>query len=457
MTNMNIHVLGINHRTSSFELREKLYFSKPQIHDIYSNGRFASQVREFLILSTCNRTEVYGACESRSVFEKETSSFLARSKLVNIGDIKSSCYLFSSVRCVSHIFKVAAGLDSMIIGEEQILGQVKDTLELAEVYKIAGLFLCRLFKSAIHAGKRCQTDFKPTALKRSVSHAALCIAKKVYGDFSGLRSLVIGAGKTSELVLESLSREGISCIIVANRTYEKAKAIAQKFRCKVERLDNIRNLNGKVDMIVSCTSSPVKVISKDHIMYLVKKINRKPFLIIDLAVPRDIDTSVTEIENVQLYNIDDLQSVMNIKQGEDQKFVSQVTDMIKYEVRKFEKWYNTLDSVDIVVWLIKRTEEIRKQKFEKFISRFQNLNDEDVQKIEALTKSIANGIVHKLIANLKHIPVSNSQMYIEALRFLFDFDKDIKTLPQISNEGKYYKDWNKVQQISSASGNARSR
>ncbi len=313
---MNIQVLGINHKTAPIGIREKLAFPSERLPDALLALKKYDSIEESLILSTCNRVEIYAAVRDIPAGLKSIQSFICNFHKIHHDDIKEYIYLFSDTEAARHLFRVASSLDSMILGETQIFGQVKDAYLKAKECKTISGNLSGLFEEAIKAGKsvRAETGIGKGAV--SISSAAIELAKKIFESLEGKKVLIIGAGKIGELVVKNLYSRGIETVLVANRTFQRAQELARSFKGEVVKFEGILDALRGTEVLISSTSAPHFIIDKEKLKLIMRQRNYRPLFIIDLGLPRNIDPGAGEIENVYLYNIDDLAQVRdaNIKE-----------------------------------------------------------------------------------------------------------------------------------------------
>jgi len=307
---MNLVVIGINHKTAPVEVREKFSFSAKQILEVNRMLKGQGISSENVILSTCNRMEIYAVAPQKKDYLEPIKDFLGRFHNLNLADYGNIFYVYKNKQAIEHLFRVASGLDSMIIGEMEILGQVKKAYQDARESRTTGKILNRLFEKAFNTAKKIRTDTSVGRGAVSVSSAAIRLAKKILGDLSDKAALIIGAGLIGEQLVLYLKKNGIKNILVANRTLEKAKILTEKFAATAVSFDGFRQWLAEVDIVITSTGAPHCIIRKDDIISLMPKRKQRPLFIIDLAVPRDVEEDVNKIDNVYLYNIDDLQKIV---------------------------------------------------------------------------------------------------------------------------------------------------
>lgn len=309
---MNLFVAGINHKTAPVEVRERLSFSAQEVIEAGRQLREKFFFQEALVLSTCNRVEIYAvAASSQNDYAGVVKKFLSQFHGIEASDFESRIYIHKDEEAVKHLFRVTSGLDSMVIGEVEILGQVKKAYKDAQAAKSTGKIINRLMEKAFNTAKKVRTETFIARGLVSVSSVAVRLAEKILGSLSGKEALIIGAGQIGEQLLMYLKKNGVKTIIVANRTYEKAVALAEKFSATATKFEDFPQKLIGADIVISSTGAPHAIIRKDDISRLMRERRQRPLFLIDLAVPRDIEAEVNKIDNAYLYNIDDLQKIVD--------------------------------------------------------------------------------------------------------------------------------------------------
>ncbi|MDD5774195.1 MAG: glutamyl-tRNA reductase [bacterium] len=420
---MEIIVIGLNHKTAPVDIREKFSFPESAINEALLALKGSAEIMENLILSTCNRVEIYALVNEAEAGIRSIEEFLSKSKKMGIEQFRPHVYILKGDDAVNHLFRVIASLDSMIVGEPQIMGQVKDAFEYALNVETNGIVFNTLFKKAAEVGKRArsETDIAKNAV--SIGFAGVELAKKIFGDISGKTVLVIGAGEMSELTLKHLVGNGVSNVFITNRTFEKAEELAKAFNAKAIPFEESFKEMVNVDIVISSTGAPHCIITKDFVSKLIKDRKHKPIFFIDIAVPRDIEEEVNIIDNVYLYDIDDLKVVIESNLKERAKEIPKVEVIIEKEKHKFFAWFNSLEVVPTIVSFKDKVEDIRKSELEKIINRLGSVSEKDKDLIEALSVGIANKFMHLPIIQLKKATQEDSgYVYVDALRYLFGLE-----------------------------------
>lgn len=335
---MELLILGINHKTAPVEMRERLSFSHSESLDANRSLKCEALLAENLILSTCNRVEIYAVSKPDNDSVNSIKDYLARQKGINLLDYKESIYVYKGREAVEHLFKVASGLDSMVIGEMEILGQLKQAYRDAKNSSGTGKVLNRLFEKAFNTAKKIRTETSIGHGAVSLSSAAVRLAKKILGDLSSKKTLIIGAGEIGEQLLRYLKKSGVESIMVANRTLERARELTDRFNAIAVAFKDFREKLKEVDIVITSTGSPHCIIRHDDALWLMPKRKQRPLFIIDLAVPRDVEEEINRLDNIYLYNIDDLEAIVkdNIKLRKGE--LDNCSEIINTAAARFISW-----------------------------------------------------------------------------------------------------------------------
>ncbi|HLA51099.1 MAG TPA: glutamyl-tRNA reductase [Thermodesulfobacteriota bacterium] len=422
---MNLIVVGLSHKTAPVEIRERLSFPVQTIGEPLNRLCTAYEINEGVIISTCNRVEVFAVTRDIEKGLWQVKKFLSEYHNIPLEGLDKHLYAYTSEDAVRHIFRVSSGIDSMIIGEPQILGQVKDAYGYALQHKTAGVIMNKLFHKAFSVAKRIRTETKIGSSAVSVSYAAVELAKKIFGTLEGKIAMLIGAGEMAELAARHLLSSGVQEIIVANRTYEKAIEMAKGFNGTPIMFREFTHYLKKVDIVIASTAAPKFIIHPEQIEEVIKERKNRSMFFIDISVPRNIDPLINNIDNIYLYNVDDLQGVVEANLKERAKEAKEAEAIINEELGNFHRWVKSLDVVPTIVALKKKLEEIRKGEMEKALSGMNNLQEKDKETIDAMTKAIINKVVHDPVTHLKkEADKVEGDFYIEAARKLFDLDAE---------------------------------
>jgi glutamyl-tRNA reductase len=420
---MEILVLGLNHDSAPPHIREKVAFPEEGIGEPLRTVNSLDGVQENMIISTCNRVEIVLAAESKGAVEV-MKAFLSEHHGVPREELDRHLYLHSNGEAIRHLYRVACGLDSLVQGEPQILGQVKDAYEYAGKAGTLGLVLNRLLKKTFSVAKRVRTETGIGRSAVSVSYAAVELAKKIFGEVEGRTAMIIGAGEMGELALKHLVGSGIKEVFVVNRTFEKAVALAEEFGGSAIKFDDFLDQLLITDIVISSTGAPHVIIHADDIRGLMSRRKYQPIFFIDIAMPRDIDAGVDDIDNAYLYNVDDLRAVVDTNIQERKKEAEKAEAMVVGEVATFQKWVNSLQVVPTIVSLRGKIEQIRAAETEKVLGRLPDLTDKDRQQVKALTNAIVNKILHRPQAVLKEAAhTEDAGLYLEVTRKMFDLQE----------------------------------
>ena len=433
---MNLIVVGLSHKTAPVEIRERLSFPVQTIGEPLNRLCTAYEINEGVIISTCNRVEVLAVTRDIEKGLWQVKKFLSEYHNIPLEELDKHLYVYISEDAVRHIFRVSSGIDSMIIGEPQILGQVKDAYGYALQHKTAGVIMNKLFHKAFSVAKRIRTETKIGSSAVSVSYAAVELAKKIFGTLEGKIAMLIGAGEMAELAARHLLSSGVQEIIVANRTYEKAIEMAKGFNGTPIMFREFTHYLKKVDIVIASTAAPKFIIHPEQIEEVIKERKNRSMFFIDISVPRNIDPLINNIDNIYLYNVDDLQGVVEANLKERAKEAKEAEAIINEELGNFHRWVKSLDVVPTIVALKKKFEEIRKGEMEKALSGMNNLQEKDKETIDAMTKAIINKVVHDPVTHLKkEADKVEGDFYIEAARKLFDLDAEADKEAKKAEEG----------------------
>jgi glutamyl-tRNA reductase len=407
---MQLILVGTSHHHASVDVRERLAVGTDLVGELASVG-------EVVCLSTCNRTELYLAAEDG--FEGEAQA--ARSLIALAGiQVEPLLYRLHDEAAALHLFRVAAGLDSLVPGEGEILGQVRASYEDGRV----GPLLDRLFRQALHVGKRVRAETAIGESPTSVPSAAAALAQQVFGDLTGRRVLVIGAGKTGEQAARSLIARGAEITAVANRSTARASELAQRVGGKPVALEQIEVELAAADVVVSATSSAEVVLRPEQVARALAARRGVPLFLIDIAVPRDLDPGIDELEDCYLYDIDDLQEVVEASLAGRRREGESAEAMVAQEARRFGSWLASLDVVPAITQLRARAEEIPRSELARAQGRLGRLSDADRNAVESLTSQIVNKLLHVPTIRMKEAAAgANGAVYADAVRRLFDLDE----------------------------------
>jgi glutamyl-tRNA reductase len=431
---MQLFLLGLNHKTAPVEVREQLALPPSRVAQALRFLREQSGAREAAILSTCNRAEIYvvGPAEIAPRLER----FLDDFQHIPTRQMQPYLYRQHDENSARHLFRVASGVDSLVLGESEILGQVKTAMEAARNHGALSSVLDELFRRAIACGKRARSE---TAISRgalNVGSAAVELARQIFGPLAGHTVLILGAGKMSSLTGQHLVASGARRVLVANRTYARAQELADRFSDPTSD----EGLNGipaalseavtwdefpqrliEADIVIASTRAPHMVLTAEQVSQAMKARRHRPLFLIDIAVPRDIDPQAHQLDNVFLYDIDDLQGVVNSNLAQRAQELTLVEQIIEGEVSSWRKWYSSLDAKPTIAALARHAEEVRAREVEAALSQLGHLSERDQQVVRALAKSISGKLMHAPLRHLREAAESSPED-VEAIRRAFALD-----------------------------------
>ncbi|ASD67898.1 glutamyl-tRNA reductase [Pseudoalteromonas piscicida] len=388
---MTIIALGINHKTASVELREKVAFSPEQLTEALHQLQHSSQFKESVIVSTCNRTEIY--CSLESADPQVLLGWLSDFHNIEQRDLTENVYVHMNQDAVNHLMRVACGLDSLVLGEPQILGQIKQAFSTAKQHHAIQPTFERLFQKTFSVAKQVRTETDIGASAVSVAYAAVNLAKHIYGQLDKTQVLLIGAGETIELVAKHLSQHNPKSITVANRTIERAQNLAKEVGGSVISLAQLPDALPSADIVISSTASTLPIIGKGVVEQALKKRRHKPMLFIDIAVPRDIESQVSELDAAYLYSVDDLQAIVNENLASREQAAIEAQQIIDVRTQEFSEWQRSLHSVDVIRQYRQSAQEIKNELVDKALNQLQSGKEADKIIIE-LANKLSNRLTH---------------------------------------------------------------
>ena len=400
---MHILVIGLNYKTAPVEIRERLTFNETELVDAIKKLNTKKSILENIILSTCNRTEIYAVVDQLHTGRYYIKEFL--SEWFGMEQTEFSPFLFVNEDdgAVEHLFNVTCGLNSMVLGETQILGQVRTSFMLAQQEETTGTVFNHLFKQAITVAKRGHSETDIGANAVSVSYAAVELAKKIFGSLANKHVLIFGAGKMGELAAQNLHGNGVKKVTVINRTYDKAKTLASRFNGEAKTLADLQQSLIEADILISSTGAKDFVITKEMMAKVEKKRKGKPLFMVDIAVPRDLDPRISELENVFLYDIDDLEGIVEANLQERQKAAAKIRLMIEKEIVDFKQWLGMLGVVPVISALREKALVIQAETMVSLERKLPNLSDRDLKVLNKHTKSIINQLLKDPILQAKEM------------------------------------------------------
>jgi glutamyl-tRNA reductase len=406
---MGFIALGINHRTAGVEVRERVSFSPEQLPDVLQRLRAEAGADEVAILSTCNRTELY--CAQEELDADRLVEWVARFHGMTVEELRRSSYLHQDAGAVNHMMRVAAGLDSMVLGEPQILGQMKDAWQAARTAGTLGPYLDRLFQSTFNMAKQVRTDTAIGENPVSVAFAAVSLARQIFADLRRSTALLIGAGETIALVARHLFEQGVGRIIVANRTLQRAELLSEPLGGQAIVLTQIPDILAECDVVISSTASPLPILGKGAVERALKQRRHKPMFMVDIAVPRDIEPEVGSLADVYLYTVDDLHEVIEENMRSRQGAAEAAERLIELGTGEFMQRLRALAAVDVVRSYRQKAEQARDQELQKALAKLQRGADPE-QVMTEMARLLTNKLLHEPSVQLKQM---TAQGRIEAL------------------------------------------
>lgn len=422
---MQIIALGLNHRTAPVELREHLAFGPQELPLALARLKTVPEVSEAVLLSTCNRTELYALCEDPQTAAEALLAVLVELKGASPDDIRPALYQEEGTAAAGHLFRVASGLDSMVLGETQILGQVRDAYHAANQAGMVHKVMHHLMHMALGTAKRAQTETGINGNAVSVSYAAVELAKKLFQSLQGRTVMALGAGETAKLTVKHLQAAGATRILVANRTMDRARRLAEQVDGQPIPLEEIARVLPQVDVIISSTGAPGYVLNRKDLEEAQRHRRGRPVFLFDIAVPRDIDPECSKLDGVFLYDIDDLQQVVAQNLQERVREAKKAEAIIGQELDRFLAWLRSLEVVPTIRQLRDKVEAIRKAELARAMNRLPGLGDRERQVIEAMTVAMMNKFLNDPTQRLKGMAEEGEAGAVaEAVQKLFALGED---------------------------------
>jgi len=423
---MHLLLVGISHRTAPVDLRERVDFAARGVPEALRALAGRGSTREAAIVSTCNRAELYAACDDPAATRADLERFISEFNDISAGDIRPHVYDVSDLDAAKHLFRVAAGLDSLVVGEPQILGQVKDAHAAASEAQTAGPVLNRLFHASFAVGKRVRTETGLGAGAVSVSFAAVALARKIFGDLAGRSVLVIGAGEMGKLTALHMKSQGVHRMTIVSRTMAHAARTAEAIGgANAAPWDELDTVLGNSDIVITATGAAAPILTKAHVETVMRPRRNRPLFIIDIAVPRDVEAAAGEIEQVFLYNVDDLQATVRENLARRASEVSRAEAIVDEEVDKFAAWLRSRGAIPTVVALRQRFEAIRRAELDRLNFKLSTLPPEARARVDEITHLIVEKLLLTPTEQLKAVNDADTVgAYSEALTRLFGLGDD---------------------------------
>lgn len=422
---MRVIALGTSYKTAPVEVRGRVAWTAEQLPAALQSLVGVPGLLEGAILSTCNRTEIYAVVRPDLDFRAALLDFWGRAKGVPAGELASHAYLHQAADAAGHLMRVASGLDSMILGETQILGQVKDAYTLAQERGTIGKVLHELFNRSIACGKRVHTETAISQNAVSVSYAAVELARKIFGRLEGRSALLVGAGKMGGLTARHLVDQGISEILVCNRTFNRAEEMAREFGGRAVPWEGLDDHLAAADVVISSTGAPGYVITREMVRRAMRLRRGRPLFLVDIAVPSDVEPEAGQIDNVFLYDIDDLESVVLANLEERAREAQKAERILAEEVARFQQWLRSLEVVPLIRSLREKAEEIKQVELQRLFNRLPDLTEREREIIQATTSLIVNKILNDPTVRVKEFANSaEADLYLRAFSQLFNLPEN---------------------------------
>ncbi|PWU68270.1 glutamyl-tRNA reductase [Gracilibacillus dipsosauri] len=432
---MHILTAGINYKTAPVEVREMLAFREEQLVEAMTELKGRKSILENVIISTCNRTEIYAVVDQLHTGRHFIKQFLADWFDLDKESFTPHLVFYENEAAVEHLFRLSCGLESMIMGETQILGQVKQMFLKAQEVEMTGTILNEVFKQAITIGKRSQRETNINDNAVSVSYAAVELAKKIFSDLTDKRVVIIGAGKMGELAAKNIYGSGVKQVTVVNRTIEKATQLAEQFDGVAKPTSQLNDILLDADIVISSTGSNDFIISKEAYQQIEKRRKGRPLFLVDIAVPRDLDPDLAQLDNVFLYDIDDLQNVVDANLEARKEAAEEIEIWIEEEIIAFRTWLQTLGVVPIITALREQALTIQKDTMQSIERKMPNLTDRERKVLNKHTKSIVNQMLKQPILQAKELAgQKNSEEALALFTKIFNLEE--KVIPKTEQEEK---------------------
>jgi glutamyl-tRNA reductase len=400
---MHIIVVGLNYRTAPVAVREQFAFAERDLPEALRQLIGTQSIMECVVVATCNRTEIYAVVDRHHLCGHYIRSFMEKWFKLPRQHFTSHLYMYEDEKAIEHLLRVTSGLDSMVIGETQILGQVKTAFTLAQQQKTTGTLFNMLFKQAVTMAKRAHTETSIGESAVSVSYAAVELGKRIFGQFNKKTVMVIGAGETGELTAKHLYANGAERVIVVNRTFERAIALADKFGGLAWSLDEAAQRLHEADIIISSTGASEYVLTRQQVAAAMQRRKSRPLFMVDIAVPRDLEPAIAAVENVFLYDIDDLEGIVESNLAHRNQEAAKIEAMISEELELFASWYKTLGVVPLIRALQTKAADVHEETMKSLTNKLPDLEEHELKVIRKLTKSIVNQMMQDPILRIKEM------------------------------------------------------
>lgn len=429
---MTLSLLSFSFKTTPIEVREPLAVPADQLPAQLRDLRARAGLSELMVLSTCNRVEYYfAAADEGAAYEGLLGALQERLPEADRRRLAETALRLSRREALNHLFRVAASLESMVVGEPQILGQIKDAFQVAAEHQAAGALLGGLMPQVLRTAKRVRTETQIARFPVSISYVAVQLAQRIFDTLARQSVLVIGAGEMAELAVEQLVRAGIRRLVIANRTFSNAVSLAERFQGTAQPFERLPELLAEADIVISSTGASGFILTRDLVRAAMRARRGKSMFLIDIAVPRDVDPAVNELSNVYRYDVDDLQSVAeaNLKEREKEALAAQA--IVEQDVGRYLRWRESLGAVPTVRALRERYSQVGEQELERALAQLRHLPPQDQARIQRLVRTLVNKLLHTPSMRLKQVTdAEQGRLFAETLTRLFDLDSGGRTLEE---------------------------
>ncbi|WP_078545290.1 glutamyl-tRNA reductase [Litchfieldia alkalitelluris] len=434
---MHVIVVGLNYKTAPVEIRERLSFNTTDLADAMKQLKNKKSILENIIISTCNRTEIYAVVDQLHTGRHFIKAFLSEWFNIEKEEFTPFLNIYENDGAIEHLFNVTCGLNSMVVGETQILGQVRSSFLLAQEENTIGTVFNQLFKQSITLAKRAHAETDIGANAVSVSYAAVELAKKIFGSLANKHVLILGAGKMGELAAQNLYGNGVKQVTVMNRTFEKAQDLAKKFDGAAKPLQELQCALMEADIMISSTGAKGYVITKEMMTHVERMRKGRPLFMVDIAVPRDLDPALAELDTVFLYDIDDLEGIVEANMQERKKAAESIEIMIEAEIVEFKQWLGTLGVVPVISALRKKALAVQAETMESIERKMPNLTDREKKLLNKHTKSIINQLLRDPILRVKELAADqNADETLDLFMKIFDIEEAVETERETQTQRK---------------------
>ncbi|MFZ3588356.1 glutamyl-tRNA reductase [Bacillus sp. DJP31] len=436
---MHIIVVSLNYKTAPVEIRERLTFDPTELPLAMKQLKEQKSILENIIVSTCNRTEIYAVVDQLHTGRYYIKSFLSQWFQLNKEEFSPFLNIYEGDNAVEHLHRVTCGLNSMVVGETQILGQVRTSFAQAQEEQTVGTVFNQLFKQAITLAKRAHSETEIGANAVSVSYAAVELAKKIFGNLSNKHVVILGAGKMGELAVQNLHGNGVQRVTVLNRTLEKAEALASRFLGVAKPMEDLEAVLADADIVISSTGSKDYVITEQMMSKVEKKRKGRPIFMVDIAVPRDLDPRLSHVDSVFLYDIDDLEGIVEANMQERRAEAEKIEIMIEEGIVEFKQWLQTLGVVPVISALRQKALSVQEETMQSIERKLPNLSDRDLKVLNKHTKSIINQLLRDPILKAKEMAgESDAEESLKLFMKIFDIEEavEVQKLREVQTESK---------------------